>query len=53
VIVEQGAKYSEIEYNNILQLQARSMTVRDNAAIKQRLNRLKEILRDPATVKSK
>ncbi|XP_020899282.1 exocyst complex component 4 isoform X1 [Exaiptasia diaphana] len=48
VILEQGAKYNEIEYNNILQLQARSMTVRDNEAIQHRLKRLKEILKDQA-----
>ncbi|KAK3729276.1 hypothetical protein QZH41_008516, partial [Actinostola sp. cb2023] len=49
VIVEQGAKYIEMEYTNILQLQARSMTVRDNAAIQQRLKRLKEILKEPSS----
>ncbi|XP_031568752.1 exocyst complex component 4-like isoform X2 [Actinia tenebrosa] len=47
LIVEQGAKYTELEYTNILQLQARSMTVRDNPALEQRLKRLKDIVKEP------
>ncbi|XP_032229704.1 exocyst complex component 4 isoform X2 [Nematostella vectensis] len=47
VVVEQGAKYSETEYIALLQLKARSQTVRDNTAHERQLQRLKEILREP------
>ncbi|XP_022804763.1 exocyst complex component 4-like, partial [Stylophora pistillata] len=42
-IVEQGAKFSQMEYADLLSLKARSQTVRDNSAHEQRLERLKEI----------
>lgn len=42
-IVEQGAKFSQREYADLLSLKARSQTVRDNSAHEQRLERLKEI----------
>ena len=47
MIVEQGSKFTELEYVNLLNLQWRSQTVRDEAVIKQRQKRLKEILREP------
>lgn len=44
VLVEQGAKYTDAEYENILNLYARSQAVIDKEANKQRLAKLKEIL---------
>jgi hypothetical protein len=46
VLVEQGAKYTDIEYENILNLYARSQAVIDKEANKQRLAKLKEILKE-------
>ena len=46
VLVEQGAKYTDPEYENILNLYARSQAVIDKEANKQRLAKLKEILRE-------
>lgn len=45
VLVEQGAKYTDKEYENILNLHARSQAVMDKEASRQRLTKLKEILR--------
>ena len=42
-IVEQGAKFSQREYADLLSLQARSQTIRDNNAHERRLKRLIEI----------
>jgi len=42
-IVEQGAKFSQREYADLLSLQARSQTIRDNSAHERRLKRLNEI----------
>ena len=46
VLVEQGAKYTDTEYENILNLYARSQAVIDKEANKQRLAKLKEILKE-------
>ena len=46
VLVEQGAKYTDTEYENILNLYARSQAVIDKEAHKQRLGKLKEILKE-------
>ena len=43
-MVEQGAKYTDSEYENILNLYARSQAFVDKEANKQRLVKLKEIL---------
>ncbi|XP_046850236.1 exocyst complex component 4-like [Xenia sp. Carnegie-2017] len=45
-LVEQGAKYTDAEYENILNLHARSQTVIDKEGHRQRLTKLKEILRE-------
>ncbi|XP_078358131.1 exocyst complex component 4-like isoform X2 [Oculina patagonica] len=44
-IVEQGAKFSQKEYADLLSLKARSQTIRDNSAHEQRLQRLNEIFK--------
>lgn len=46
VLVEQGAKYTDAEYENILNLHSRSQAVIDKEANRQRLAKLKEILRE-------
>ena len=46
VLVEQGAKYSDMEYEIILNLHSRSQAVIDKEASRQRLAKLKEILRE-------
>jgi len=43
-IDEQGAKFSQREYADLLSLQARSQTIRDNSAHEDRLKRLNKIL---------
>ena len=49
MIVEQGAKFTELEYETLMSLQAKSQVVRDTAALQQRLRRLKDIVKEPAT----
>ncbi|XP_067035865.1 exocyst complex component 4-like isoform X2 [Acropora muricata] len=44
-IVEQGPKFCQKEYADLLSLQARSQTIRDNNAHERRLQKLKEIYR--------
>lgn len=44
MLVEQGAKYTDSEYENIFNLYARSQAVIDKEANKQRLAKLKETL---------
>ena len=46
MLVEQGAKYSDMEYEIILNLHSRSQAVIDKEASRQRLAKLKEILRE-------
>lgn len=46
MLVEQGAKYTDAEYENILNLHSRSQAVIDKEANRQRLAKLKEILRE-------
>ena len=42
-IVEQGDKFTQNEYADLLTLQARSQTIRDNSAHDHRVKRLNEI----------
>ena len=44
-IVEQGAKFNQKEYADLLSLQARSQTIRDNNAHERRLQKLEEIFK--------
>lgn len=44
-IAEQGPKFCDKEYADLLSLQARSQTIRDNNAHERRLQKLKEICR--------
>ena len=44
-IYEQGAKFTQKEYDDILSLQARSQTIRDHSAHEHRLKRLDEIFK--------
>ena len=44
-IVEQGAKFNQKEYADLLSLQSRSQTIRDNSAHERRLQKLKDIFK--------
>ena len=44
-IDEQGAKFTQKEYADLLSLQARSQTIRDHSAHEHRLKRLDEIFK--------
>jgi len=44
-IVEQGAKFTQKEYTDLLSLQARSQTIRDNSAHERRLQMFNEIFK--------